>query len=98
MGFTVGWSLRDRACGCAAAPVEQGSKAQSPSAKMQKAPEGAFLILAERVGFEPTVRENRTLDFESSSFDHSDTSPGSLLDHEFDNLLPWTRKIAPKPK
>ncbi len=27
------------------------------------------------MGFEPTVRENRTLDFESSSFDHSDTSP-----------------------
>ena len=33
------------------------------------------MLLAERVGFEPTVRENRTLDFESSSFDHSDTSP-----------------------
>ena len=43
-------------CGCAAALVEQGSKAQTRSAKMQKAPEGAFHILAERVGFEPTVR------------------------------------------
>ena len=31
--------------------------------------------MAERVGFEPTVRENRTPDFESGSFDHSDTSP-----------------------
>jgi len=31
--------------------------------------------LAERVGFEPTVRENRTPDFESGTFDHSATSP-----------------------
>jgi hypothetical protein len=28
------------------------------------------------VGFEPTVRENRTPDFESGTFDHSATSPG----------------------
>ena len=45
------------------------------SAKMQKAPDGAFLFLAERVGFEPTVRENRTPDFETGPFDHSGTSP-----------------------
>ncbi len=32
-------------------------------------------LLAERVGFEPTVRENRTPDFESGPFDHSGTSP-----------------------
>ena len=31
--------------------------------------------LAERVGFEPTVRNNRTPDFESGAFDHSATSP-----------------------
>ena len=31
--------------------------------------------VAERVGFEPTVRENRTPDFESGTFDHSATSP-----------------------
>ena len=31
-------------------------------------------LLAERVGFEPTVR-CRTIDFESITFDHSDTSP-----------------------
>ena len=31
-------------------------------------------FLAERVGFEPTVR-CRTSDFESDTFDHSDTSP-----------------------
>ena len=37
--------------------------------------------MAERVGFEPTVRENRTLDFESSSFDHSDTSPNLIYQH-----------------
>ena len=34
-----------------------------------------FLVLAERVGFEPTVRVNRTPDFESGPFDHSGTSP-----------------------
>jgi hypothetical protein len=37
---------------------------------------GLFRILAERVGFEPTVRGNRTPDFESGTFDHSATSPG----------------------
>ena len=31
--------------------------------------------MAERVGFEPTVRCNRTPDFESGPFDHSGTSP-----------------------
>jgi hypothetical protein len=34
------------------------------------------MVLAERVGFEPTVRINRTPDFESGAFDHSATSPG----------------------
>ena len=40
---------------------------------------GLFRILAERVGFEPTVRGNRTPDFESGTFDHSATSPGYCL-------------------
>ena len=31
--------------------------------------------MAERVGFEPTVRYSRTPDFESGTFDHSATSP-----------------------
>ena len=35
----------------------------------------AGLVLAERVGFEPTVRETRTPDFESGAFDHSATFP-----------------------
>ena len=49
---------------------------QSHSAKIQNGPtRGPFCILAERVGFEPTVRGTRTLDFESSPFDHSGTSP-----------------------
>jgi hypothetical protein len=34
--------------------------------------------MAERVGFEPTDRY-RSLDFESSTFDHSATSPKNLL-------------------
>lgn len=33
------------------------------------------MCLAERVGFEPTVRGYRTPDFESGTFDHSATSP-----------------------
>ena len=36
-------------------------------------------LLAERVGFEPTVRYNRTPDFESGPFDHSGTSPYSTV-------------------
>ena len=72
----VGWSLRDRACSCAAAPVEQGSHPGPRSARKQNGPtRGPFDFLAERVGFEPTVRGYRTPDFESGSFDHSDTSP-----------------------
>jgi hypothetical protein len=35
--------------------------------------------MAERVGFEPTVRQRRTLDFESSAFDHSATFPDSVV-------------------
>src|SRR3546814_21949 len=35
--------------------------------------------LAERVGFEPTVRGYRTPDFESGTFDHSATSPVSVF-------------------
>ena len=34
--------------------------------------------MAERVGFEPTVPCG-TLDFESSTFDHSDTSPNAIF-------------------
>ena len=44
-------SLRDQACGFAAAPVEQGSHPQPHSAKKQKGPaRGPFDFLAERVG------------------------------------------------
>ena len=46
-----------------------------PTPKIGTAPEVAPLNLAERVGFEPTVRLNRTPDFESGPFDHSGTSP-----------------------
>jgi hypothetical protein len=37
-----------------------------------------FAVLAEQVGFEPTVRHNRTPDFESGAFDHSATAPDSV--------------------
>ena len=44
--------------------------------KSKMGPQGPhFQFLAERVGFEPTVRCNRTPDFESGPFDHSGTSP-----------------------
>src|ERR1700749_1579263 len=39
----------------------------------------ANVILAERVGFEPTVGGNPTPDFESGTFDHSATSPESVV-------------------
>ena len=32
--------------------------------------------VAEREGFEPSMRETRIPDFESGAFDHSATSPG----------------------
>ena len=49
-----------------------------PRQKCKRPQKGAFHILAERVGFEPTVRENRTPDFEAGPFDHSGTSPQVL--------------------
>ena len=42
--------------------------------KQKALPFDSAELLAERVGFEPTVR-CRTFDFESNTFDHSDTSP-----------------------
>ena len=39
-------------------------------------------LLAERVGFEPTVRETRTPDFESGPFDHSGTSPIEFFSYD----------------
>src|SRR5215471_5713740 len=53
-------------------------KNENPKAKPRKPHDlRGFSILAERVGFEPTVRENRTPDFESGTFDHSATSPST---------------------
>jgi hypothetical protein len=37
-----------------------------------------YKALAEREGFEPSVRGYRTPDFESGTFDHSATSPDSV--------------------
>ena len=34
-------------------------------------------MLAERVGFEPTVLQNSTPDFESGAIDHATTSPAA---------------------
>ena len=39
----VGWALRARACRCAAAPVEQGSKARTLLGKNAKGPERGLL-------------------------------------------------------
>ena len=63
-------------CGCAAAPVEQGSKAQTLSARKTKGPmKGPLIFLAEKAGFEPAVRYKRTLAFQASALSHSATSP-----------------------
>lgn len=40
-------------------------------------------ILAERVGFKPTVRLGRTPDFESGPFDHSGIFPGAKVVYYF---------------
>jgi hypothetical protein len=46
--------------------------------KRKQAPKGLYrLHLAERVGFEPTIRYNRIPDFESGAFDLSATFPDS---------------------
>ena len=43
MAERVGWALRARACRCAAAPVERGSKAHTSLGEKTKRPrEGAF--------------------------------------------------------
>ena len=49
------------------------------SASTNRAPRvrGALFVEAERVGFEPTSRMNPLLVFETSSFNRSDTSPGT---------------------
>ena len=71
-----GWSLRDRACGCAAAPVEQDSHPPPHSArKTKRAARALSIFLAERGGFEPPVRYHRTLAFQASTLNHSATSP-----------------------
>ena len=63
-------------CRYAAALVERDSKSATTLDQNEQGPhKGALFVLAERVGFEPTVRENRTPDFESGPFDHSGTSP-----------------------
>ena len=56
--------------------VERWLRIYNPLRQTQKkALADLFSYLAERVGFEPTVRYNRTPDFESGPFDHSGTSP-----------------------
>ena len=75
VGLTCAFGAAWSTCRYAAALVEQGSHPQPHSAKMQKAPEGAFDILAERVGFEPTKGYKPLLVFKTSAFDHSATSP-----------------------
>jgi hypothetical protein len=62
------------------APLHRsGAASEGPKSKTPQSHDlRGFCILAERVGFEPTVRENRTPDFESGTFDHSATSPSTL--------------------
>ena len=73
-GFTLA-----SGCSCTHAPaaLRESNRVRKPipSPKNERPRKGAFLFLAERVGFEPTVRVNRTPDFESGPFDHSGTSP-----------------------
>lgn len=47
--------------------------------QIKKQCESTAFTMAERQGFEPWVRDNRTHDFQSCSFSRSDTSPCILL-------------------
>jgi hypothetical protein len=58
-----GCSMRD--------PIEGESRVEKSG--------GGRTRMAERVGFEPTVREARTPDFESGAFDHSATFPSGRI-------------------
>ncbi len=55
---------------------EPGGFVHTPPRDKKRPREEAFSCLAERVGFEPTDGTSPSLDFESSPFDHSGTSPG----------------------
>ena len=88
----VGLSLRDQACGFAAAPVEQGpSSSTTLGEKNKKGPRALFIFLAERVGFEPTKGYKPLLVFKTSAFNRSATSPNCLLRSSWTSAL--TRAI-----
>ncbi len=86
MSFRTGWDSRLPSAARAHMRLRRcvsrtGLKSSTALGQNEQGPhKGALFVLAERVGFEPTVRVNRTLDFESSPFDHSGTSPvGALI-------------------
>lgn len=56
------------------------------------------LILEEKEGFEPSVRQNRTPDFESGPFDHSGTSPGLKTCCRSINPLPVIADMQDMPR
>ena len=49
--------------------------------------------MAEKVGFEPTEQQSRSIDFESIAFDHSATSPHGKTLYTFFSPLPTASKI-----
>ena len=54
----------------------EGSHQSLPLLIKQKAPIGSLLFyMAEREGFEPSIRDYRIHTFQACSFNHSDTSP-----------------------
>ena len=56
-------------------PFAQASLAQVPENEKTRLSSGLSFALAERVGFEPTIRSSRIQTFQVCSFNHSDTSP-----------------------
>jgi hypothetical protein len=58
------------------------SKPQSqpnPIADAEKSFQINYLVMAERVGFEPTIRGYRIHTFQACAFDHSATAPRAML-------------------
>ena len=56
-----------------------------------------FVVMAEREGFEPSVRFGRTHDFQSCAFDHSAISPNTLCHKAkkfFCKLLFYKKRVS----
>ncbi len=79
IGRPQGHFLRPLRASNSATPVCSNRSSSTSLGKNAKGPKkGPFDILAEREGFEPSVRYHRTLAFQASTLNHSAISPNSI--------------------